>query len=85
MDRQGLVNRGQLFRWGHAIRRYFQHTTRHLTAQARHANHKKFVQIRRKNGQELDPFEEGMVLVEGFLQDAPVKLQPAQFAVNIQR
>jgi hypothetical protein len=45
-----------------------------LPAQAGDANHKKFVQIGGKNGQELDAFEKGMALVEGLLQDAPVKL-----------
>jgi len=81
---QGIMHRRQLLRWRHAIGRYFQDTTRDLPAQAGDTNHKKFVQIGSKNGQELDPFEEGMALVEGFLQDTPVKLQPAQFAVDIQ-
>jgi hypothetical protein len=51
----------------------------------RHPNHEELVQVRRRDGQELDAFEEGMGRIARLRQDAVVELEPAQLTVEIQR
>jgi hypothetical protein len=66
-----------------AIHRQLDYPRIHLFADAGYTHHEEFVQVRAEDGQELDPFQERVALILGFFQDAPVKLQQAQFTVNV--
>ena len=56
----------------------------HLLPQTRHADHEELVQVGAEDGQEFDPLQQRGRLVQRLFQDAPVELQPAQFAIEIE-
>ena len=49
------------------------------------AHHKELIQIGAVDGKELDPLRKGNILVLAQRKDPPVKIQPAQFAVDENR
>ncbi len=53
-----------------------------LRAQQGHALHEELVQVGREDREELDPLEERRTLVEGFVEHAPVELEPAQITIE---
>ncbi len=48
-------------------------------------DHKKLIQIRCRNGQEIQPFHQWILTAPGFHQTPSVKLQPGKFPVDIKR
>src|ERR1043165_2222788 len=58
------------------------HLVIHLLLQTRNANHEKLVQVRRKDRKKLQAFEQWIALVERFFQNAAMKFQQAQLAVE---
>ena len=56
-----------------------------LRRQASHANHEELVEIGAEDGEELDAFQQRVLIVLGFLQHAPLERQQAEFAIQIKR
>ena len=54
-----------------------------LVLQPRHADHEEFIQIRTRDRQEFQFFQQGIVRIHCFLQYAAIELQPRQLAVQI--
>ena len=77
-------DRRQLLGRGHTVGRRFQRSGQELVAEAGHPDHEELVQVGGEDGQELDSFEQGAVLVESFFKDAQIELEPAQLAVDVQ-
>src|SRR5215813_7807197 len=78
---QTRSNFQQLFRRRHPVRRLFKNLRLNRFLQTRNADHEKLVQVGRKDGQKLQSFQQRMAFIKRFLEDAPVKFQPTQFAV----
>ena len=55
----------------------------HLTFQPGNPDHRKLVEIARRDGQEAQPLEQRIPLVLAFGQDTAIEGQPAQFAIGI--
>src|SRR5262245_5494732 len=53
-----------------------------LTFQPSHANHEKFIKVVGRNREEAHAFEQRMVLVCRFFQNASIEVKPGQFAVD---
>ena len=67
---------------GHAIRSGLQVALGNAPLEPRHPDHEKFVHIGAEYGHELDPFEQGHTVIEGFFKHAPVEFEPGQFTVD---
>ena len=52
-----------------------------LAGETRYAHHEELIEIRRRNRQEAHAFQQGVIAVVRFFQDAPVELKPGEFAV----
>ncbi len=57
----------------------------HFLLQAADADHEELVEVGLEDGQELEAFQERHGRVLGLFEDAPVELQPAQLAVDVER
>ena len=57
----------------------------HLLLQAADADHEKLIQVRLENGEEFEALQQRYARVLRLLQDAAVKFEPAQLAVDVQR
>ena len=53
-----------------------------LLAHPRDAHHEKLVEVRAEDGEELQPFHEGIGDVLGLLEDAEIEVEPAQLPVD---
>ena len=53
-----------------------------LGAKAGHAHHEEFVEVVGRDRQELEPLEQRMAAIGGFLQHAAIEVQPRQLAVD---
>ena len=71
-QRPGAV-RGRVLR-GALAKRLFAHP--------RHAHHEKLIEVRAEDGEELQPFHEGVGGVLGLLEDAEIEVEPAQLPVD---
>ena len=83
IGQQLATDGGQLLGRRHAIRRRFDCPSLQLSAQAGNTDHEELVQVAGKNGQKLDPLQQGMALIQRFFQHLTVELKPAQFAVDV--
>jgi len=54
----------------------------HLADQAGDPHHEEFVEVVGRDRQEAHALEQRMVAVGGFLEHAPIEVQPGQFAVD---
>ena len=54
-----------------------------LLLEARHPHHEELGQVRGDDREELQPLEEWIPLVEGFLQDATLEGQQAELPVDV--
>ncbi len=59
-----------------------RHAGAHLGAQARDAHHEKFVEVAGGDGEEAQAFQQRMVRVLGFFENAPVEMQPGELAID---
>ena len=66
-----------------AVHRQFPYPRTDLLLEATDAFHEKFVQIGTDDGQKLDPLQQRIARVLGFVQHSLVEGQPSQFAVQI--
>ena len=53
-----------------------------LAAQTRHAHHVELIEVRCRDGQEAEALKQRVALVLGFLENAPVEMQPGQLTVK---
>src|ERR1700733_11978298 len=51
----------------------------------RFALHEEFVEVRRKDGQELCPFQQRRAVIQGLCEDALIEVQPAQISIDPHR
>ena len=65
--------------WGIILRRAF---TEGLLSEARHADHKKLIEVRTEDRQKLEPLHEGIFGVLGLLEHSEIEFQPTQLAVD---
>jgi hypothetical protein len=49
------------------------------------ANFEELVQVRTDDGEEFEPFEEGLGRVLSLFENALIKLQPAEFTIQVRR
>ena len=76
------LNGVERFRGRHAVRSDFARLTLNLLFDAGDANLEKFVEIVAEDGHELDPLHQRLRRVLRFFQNAAIKFQPTQFAIN---
>jgi len=74
----------QQFLRAHVVRAGVHRTGDHLLLQARHANLEKLVQIGAGDAQEFEAFKQRCGRILGLFEHAPVELELAQFAVEIE-
>ena len=79
------TDRSHLLRGRHAVSRRRRNASEHLAAQSGYPNHVELVQVGAEYGQKLEALQQRIPLVERFLQNARVELQPAQLAIYEQR
>ena len=77
-----LACRSQDLRRGEAIWKYFHDMGLHLLADARNAHHEKLVHVRAEDGKELQPFEQWIGFIQGFVEDAALEFEQAEFSVD---
>ena len=80
-DGRELIDRGKLLHRGHAVLRQRRDTGADLPVNAGGANHVEFVEVGGCYREETQAFEERMVLVACFFEDAAVELKPGQLAI----
>jgi hypothetical protein len=56
-----------------------------LPAKTRHTNHVELVEVRAENRKEFEPLEQRVSIVERFVQNPGVELEPAQLAIDEER
>ncbi len=78
-------DRGQLLFGRQAVGGRVLVPRRNLLAKTGDANLEKLVQVRRKDGQELETFEQRGSRVFRFVQHPAVELEPGEFAIDIER
>ena len=79
-----FLDGGKLLARRAPVDRCLRHAAAHLPGQPCDADHREFVQIATRYGQEAQPFEQWVGRVAGFLQHAIVKGEPGQFAIEIE-
>ena len=76
VDAVELLDRGQsIHAWGFDV-------GEHLPAEARDPHHVELVEVRGRDREEAQALEQRVALVLGFLEHAPVEVEPGQFAVK---
>ena len=75
------LDRLEHFRRRHPVRADIRRPAVDLLLDAGHPDLEELVQVRRKDGQELDALHQWLAPVLRLLQDAPVERQPTQFSV----
>src|SRR5262249_25296088 len=56
-----------------------------LRGEGRHAHHEEFIEIRAQDGKEFDAFEQWIRGILGLLEDAALKGEQTQFAIDIEQ
>ena len=77
-----LVEQFALFRQGQAVGAGVVIAVLDLLHHRRHPHFKELVQVAGGNGEKLQPFEQRVVLVRRFLQDAAIKREPGSIAIQ---
>ena len=54
----------------------------HLRSKAGDAHHEKFVEVVGRDREELQPLQQGIAAIGGFFENAPVEIEPGEFAVD---
>jgi hypothetical protein len=81
-DRHRLGDAHQLLGGGQALGTLLGDAGAHLCAKAGNAHHEELVEVVGGDRQELEPFQERMAAIGGFLQHAAVEIKPRQLAVD---
>src|SRR5215212_5915688 len=74
--------RGQNLGRGEAIWEYFHNPGFHLFSDPRYAHHEKFIHVRAKDGEEFEPLEKRIPVIQGFIQNTPLKFKQAEFPID---
>jgi hypothetical protein len=77
-----VANPSERLRRRQPVRRLRDHAAQALPLEPADALHEVFVQVRREDLDEADPFQQRVALIERLVEHPTVKLQPAQVAVQ---
>jgi hypothetical protein len=80
-----VANRRQLLRDGQPVGRHLFEARALPLAQRRHAHHEELVQVRGDDREELDAFEQRMVIRGRLIENPLVELEPAQLTIGVER
>jgi hypothetical protein len=80
-----VVNCGELLRGSHSIGWSLENPGGYLAAKSRNPDHVKLVQVGVEDRQEFETLEQRVSIVERFVKDPGVELEPAQLAIDEKR